>query len=257
VPGTAGAVLGVANVINNRVVSDRDDLAYVASSLGATTFLVGLARTDGRTWAELGLDPSDFKRSLQVGGAAAAGVAVALLVAAAHPRGRHAFRDDRAIDRGRFGPIRAASFRVPFGTVLLEEIAFRSVVPAILATRIGRRRAALVAAGLFGAWHILPSRDLATANEAVRGSLGPSRLAAAGFALTSTAAAGLGLGWLRTVSGSVVGPMLVHWTMNGLGYLLAGLNREPSSAAHRSSRARITRRRSGEDGGDLEAAGPW
>lgn len=208
--------------MNNRLVADRDDAAYVASSAVSSIALVALARSDGRSWTELGLARSDLGRGARVGGRVAAAVAAALVAAALHPRGRRALRDERAVDRGRSGRMRAALFRVPFGTVLLEEIAFRSVVPAVLAARIGHRRAALVTAGTFGAWHILPSRALVASNETASNLVGTSSAAAAGFATTSTAIAGLGFGWLRSASGSVAAPMLVHWTLNGVAYLVAG-----------------------------------
>ncbi len=209
--------------MNNRVVADRDDAAYVASSAVTAIALVALARSEGRSWTELGLARADLGRGARLGGRVAVAVATALVATALHPRGRRGLRDERAVDRGQPGRMRAALLRVPFGTVLLEEIAFRSVVPAVLAARIGHRRALLVSATAFGVWHILPSRSLAASNETASHLLGTSSAAAAGFATASTAIAGLGFAWLRSASGSVAAPMLVHWALNGVAYLVAGL----------------------------------
>jgi membrane protease YdiL (CAAX protease family) len=42
-------------------------------------------------------------------------------------------------------------------------------------------------------------------------------------AVAGTAVAGLVFCWLRLRSGSLLAPALVHWALNGLGYLLAFL----------------------------------
>jgi uncharacterized protein len=74
---------------------------------------------------------------------------------------------------------------------------------------------------------VLPSATLATDNEAVGRLTGGSPRRAIALAAVSTTVAGLGFGWLRDRSGSVLAPALLHWTTNGSGYLAAALTQGP------------------------------
>ena len=127
-------------------------------------------------------------------------------------------------DRRRPGPTEAL-LRVPLGTVVLEEVAFRGVLPAVLAARTTTRNAVLVSQGLFGLWHVLPSLHLADRNEVATDLFGKGAavVPVVVVAVVSTAVAGVGLWLLRRWSGSLAAPMLTHWATNGLGYLLAYL----------------------------------
>jgi uncharacterized protein len=224
-PAAVGAVLVAANVANNRVLPDRD-LAYVGSCLSVAGGLVALARVDGSSWEDLGLHPGRLRGGARWG-LAAGGAALALgLVSVATPAGRAALRDERVRRGGRHAALRAALVRVPLGTVALEEVAFRAVVPAVLRPRLGPGRAAAAGAGLFGLWHVLPSTTLAADNEAVGLLTEGSARRATAFAVATTTVAGLGFGWLRDRSGSVLAPALLHWTTNGAGYLAAALPQE-------------------------------
>jgi uncharacterized protein len=218
-PAGVAAVLVAANVVNNRVLPDRD-LPYVGSCLGAAAALVALARADGCTWDELGLGPAAVASGARTGAVAAGVVAAGLAVARILPAGRAALRDERVTGRSRAAVLRAALVRVPLGTVVLEEVAFRGVLPAVLRPRLGRGTAT-VGAVAFGAWHVLPSTGLAGTSEVVSRVSGGSSWRAVALAVTSTTVAGLGFTWLRDRSGSVVAPALAHWSSNGLGYLLA------------------------------------
>lgn len=226
VPVATGALLAAANVVNNRVLPDRD-LPYVGSCLAAAVALMALARADGRTWDELGLHPGRFGPGARWGVAAGGAVLAAGAAGSRTPAGRAALRDDRARRGGRAGALRAALVRVPFGTVALEEVAFRSVLPAVLAPRVGRGGAAAASAALFGLWHVLPSATLADDNVAVGRLTGGSSRRAVALAVASTTVAGAGFAWLRERSGSVLAPALLHWTTNGAGYLAAALTQDP------------------------------
>jgi membrane protease YdiL (CAAX protease family) len=219
------AVLVVSNVMANRVLPGW---AYVPWNLSVAAALVALAvRGDGRRAAELGLAPRRVPDGLRWGAAVSAAVVVVYLAALVLPPTRGLFEDDRA-DIG-FGPLMwQALVVVPLGTVLMEEVAFRGVLPAMLRARTaGRRRGALgadlAAALLFGAWHVLPAWTVNEVNPVFRdllpGSLGRALAVAGGVA--GTAAAGMLLSWLRNRSGSLVAPILLHGTTNGLGYVLA------------------------------------
>ena len=84
------------------------------------------------------------------------------------------FLDGRAA-----GPLGAALFaalvRIPLGTAVLEEVAFRGVLPGLVGG--GWWRATLVSSGLFGLWHVLPSTAM-SANAGVEAALGGWGLAA-------------------------------------------------------------------------------
>jgi membrane protease YdiL (CAAX protease family) len=106
---------------------------------------------------------------------------------------------------------------IPLGTVLVEEVAFRSALPALLGRAgAGTRTAIVSSATLFGLWHVAPS--LTTALEDPSRNL-PVWVVVAGTVVFTTAA-GVGLGWLRHRSGSLLPPMLVHLATNSLGVVL-------------------------------------
>ena len=65
--------------------------------------------------------------------------------------------------------------QIPLGTVVLEEVAFRGVLPALMGASPAIRWRwvpVLGASILFGLWHILPSIGIDNANAAVGGALG-------------------------------------------------------------------------------------
>jgi membrane protease YdiL (CAAX protease family) len=100
--------------------------------------------------------------------------------------------------------------RVPLGTVLLEEIGFRSVLWAMIARLGGPAWATTVSSVRFGFWHVLPSRGLTRANAAAEAIFG-----------AGTAGASVLLCELRRRSGSLIPPMALHYAPNGIGYALA------------------------------------
>jgi membrane protease YdiL (CAAX protease family) len=213
-------VLVGANVLNNRVLPDRG-APYVVSCLVSAGLLVGLARSDGAGWEELGLGPGSLRRGAGFGAAASGAVLVAAAASLTGRWGRAALRDERALRLGRRGALGAALLRVPLGTVALEETAFRSVLPALLVPRLGPARATATTAVLFGLWHVLPSATLAADNAAVGRLTGGSPRRAVALSVGATTLAGLGFDWLRRRSGSLAAPALVHWTTNASGYLAA------------------------------------
>ena len=79
-----------------------------------------------------------------------------------------------------------------------------------------------MSAVLFGLWHVLPSLDMGTVNPVAADAIGgvPAGLIALGSVLT-TAAIGVWFSFLRERTGSLVAPMLAHWSSNALGYLAA------------------------------------
>lgn len=94
-----------------------------------------------------------------------------------------------------------ALVRIPFGTVVLEEVAFRAVLPALLSP--------VAAAGLFGLWHITPTVRTLDVNGVRR-----HRAGAVAGAVMVTAVVGLFLWELRSATGGLAAPALVHTAAN-------------------------------------------
>lgn len=212
----------VSNVMSNRVLPSA---WYIAWNLGVTVALVTIAlRVDRLRLVDLGLARDDLGSGFRWGGLLAAGVAIAYAVGLAIPSTRELFRDDRANGTG-WHTLYRAFIAVPFGTVVLEEVAFRGVLPAVFTHRVSRRAAIGWSSLLFGLWHLLPAAHINRTNAALRDSLsGPvgQALAVAG-AVLSTAVVGVFFCWLRDRSRSLVTPILLHISTNSLAYLGAHL----------------------------------
>lgn len=218
----AVAVLAAANLLNNWLA--RGPAMYVLICVTATAALLMIARWDGLTRADLGLDPEGVRRGLRWAPVLVAIVLLVLLVLLALPAGREAFRDSRATDLSLGRMLFGALVRVPFGTVLLEETAFRGVLWAMIRRRYGTAWATGLSSLLFGLWHVVPSQNINRSNAAL-GSLfgdGPAGVAPTmAAAVVATALAGVVLCELRRRSGSLLAPMALHWAVNGLSYALA------------------------------------
>jgi membrane protease YdiL (CAAX protease family) len=221
------AVLVVANVLNNRLMPS----AYVITSLVTAGALLLLLRwtctTWHDTWAAVGLACGTLRRGLVWAAALVAVVAFGYLVFALHPVTRVFLWDRRAGGPGWGSVAYQALVRVPLGTVLLEEVAFRGVVYALIRGLYGTVWATVVSSLLFGLWHILPSLRLGEANPAIGRIFGARSPGGAALvtvaAVVVTAMAGVVLCELRRVSGSLLAPAAVHWSANGLGYLVSFL----------------------------------
>ncbi|MGH9226203.1 MAG: CPBP family glutamic-type intramembrane protease, partial [Acidimicrobiales bacterium] len=126
--------------------------------------------------------------------------ATVVVLAAAVPASRPLFRDRRMAGVGARGTAWCAAVRIPFGTVVLEEVAFRGVLAALGVP-------AAVSATLFGLWHVRPTAKTLGTNRITRRR---TRAAALAAAVVATAVAGFGLSLLRTASGGLLAPAIVH-----------------------------------------------
>lgn len=214
----AVALLAVANVVSNRVLPSA---LYVPWNLLVAATLLVIALMARRQPSELGWQR--WTRGLAVGGAVLLATVTLYLVALNTPSLRDMFNDHR-VGGGVATLLYQAVLRIPLGTVLLEELAFRSVLPALAARRVGVVRACLLSSTLFGLWHVLPAWNIGKVNPVVDGWFGDgvlgSSLAIVG-AVVGTAIAGLWLCWLRYWSGSVLASMLAHLATNSVGYVMA------------------------------------
>lgn len=219
------AALLVSNIMANQVLPSW---AYVPWNLTVAALLLLIAvRWDGRTVDDIGLEPRKVQSGLRWGGGASALLLSIYLIGLAIPFTNQLFQDSRAnISLGELAW--ETLIMVPLGTVLMEEVAFRGVLPAMFRKRLskyanGALRADLLAALLFGFWHVLPSWNVNEVNPVFRdllpGPLGQAAAITAG--VIGTGVAGMGLSWLRNRSESLMAPVLMHCSSNSLGYLLA------------------------------------
>jgi membrane protease YdiL (CAAX protease family) len=203
------------NVVNNEVAPGW---AYVPVNAAAGWGLISLARHGGATPADLGFDPRRVRSGAGIGGALGLGIAAAVATAAAVPRARRWFADERSAGTGIGGLAYQTAVRIPVGTALFEEIAFRGVLPALGARIWGRRRADAIAAVLFGLWHVLPTRHAVRANAGMQRT-GTVPAIAGGVAITT--AGGLAFSGLRNRTGSLAAPVLVHAAANAASFAAA------------------------------------
>jgi membrane protease YdiL (CAAX protease family) len=106
--------------------------------------------------------------------------------------------------------------------VLLEEVAFRGVLWGLLRRARGTATATVVSSLLFGLWHALPSLGLASANQAISGTVGTGRsgeLVTVLATIAFTGLAGVVFCELRRRSGSLLAPAGLHWSVNGFAVL--------------------------------------
>jgi membrane protease YdiL (CAAX protease family) len=218
-PGAAGAVALVAawNPVVNRMLPPA---WYVPANLLVAAALLGLARASGAGAGDLGLDPSTARSGLRLGLRGAALVAAGIGVGLGLPATRQLFADERLAGVSGAGLAYQTLVRIPFGTVVLEEVAFRGVLLGLFARRSGTARAVVASSALFGVWHVLPTLDALEANDLAAGT--PARVAAVGGAVVLTGVVGALFCALRLRSGSLVAPAVVHLATNSLGALAAG-----------------------------------
>lgn len=210
-------LLVVANVLSNRVIPS---VWYIPWNLAIAVVLVHVARREA-TDAELG--SGDWRRGAAFGGVLALGTLAVMSLALAMPVFRQLY-EDRRVDDSVAMVLYQALIRVPLGTVLLEELAFRSVVPALAARRWGVLRGCVVASVLFGFWHVLPAWNLNESNQAAGEVFGSGAVGTAvtvAFGVVGTTVAGLWWCWIRYRSRSILATIMAHTASNTIGYLLA------------------------------------
>jgi membrane protease YdiL (CAAX protease family) len=213
------AVLVGVNLLTNRLAPGL----YLLWAWAGVAVLLLIARADHESWPDLGLGPLT-KRALLAALGVVAVVSLVYLIGSLVPQTRSAFADDRVSNLSAGGLVWAAFVRVPFGTVLLEEVAFRGVLLAMLWRRVGVWPGIVASSVAFGLWHILPSLGITTSNEAVGAAIGSgqsARIAAVVATVFFTFLAGLVFCELRRRFDHLIVPMALHWATNGLGFLFA------------------------------------
>jgi uncharacterized protein len=202
------------------------DAGYVPRNLAATAALLWFARHQRLTADELGLARRYLPRGLLWGGAAAVVVAATLgagvLLADRIGPVSQLLADERA-DLDRAALTLAVLVRIPLGTALFEEVAFRGVLRAASRRVLSPLAATAWTSGTFGLWHVAPTIVSLRIN-----GVDPSSAAGLGAiagAVLVTTVAGVVFDQLRARSGSLAAPVLAHWATNGLGLLAAAAAR--------------------------------
>ena len=209
----------MVNVAAHKALKDL----YLFWANGGSVVVLTIGILDGTTWRDLGLAPTTWASGLVWGFGSIAGIYAIYEIGSRLPRVNRMFGDQSIADMPKWRVYFEALIRLPFGTVLFEEIAFRGVLWAMLARRMDWVHATWISALLFGLWHILGSLDLHERNPglAVKGKPRVAQLVAVTGAVINTAIGGLLFTALRIVSGSLFAPMGFHWATNGWGYLFA------------------------------------
>jgi uncharacterized protein len=198
--------------------------AGVATVPAAAVGLVALLRFNGLGWAELGLGRDHWKSGAAYALGAMALVLTVIAVGVLLPLTRPMFMNNHYATIS--GALVASMIIIPLQTVIPEELAFRGVLHGALNRAWGFRGVAVAGSLLFGLWHIATSLGLTSSNVGFTRLFGGGAvgmLAGVTLAVIATAVAGFVFSWLRRRSGSLIAPIALHWSLNGLGALAAAL----------------------------------
>ncbi|MGH2794298.1 MAG: CPBP family intramembrane glutamic endopeptidase [Actinomycetota bacterium] len=209
-------LLGVALVIYNGLVNLWPLFhggAYVPLNLAAAG-LVAIVGGFAFDLSAAGMGfTSGWGTDLVVGAGLGLALAAPVLGMAWLPRMRRFVADERM--RGVTGAALAYKtlIRVPLGTALLEELAFRGVLYGAWLGE-GVVFATVASAAAFGLWHVTPARDMIRLNR-------PSASRAAvltwiGGTIVVTGLAGAGFALLRDATNGIAAPFALHATLNSM-----------------------------------------
>ncbi len=218
------AVVVAVLVLTNLIAHFTTAWASIGTVPAAAVGLVILMRCSGLGWADLGLGREHWKSGLGYAVVAVAAVALVIAVGALLPMTRPMFMNHRYATVS--GALIASMVIIPLQTVIPEELAFRGVLHGTLNRAWGFRGVALAGSLLFGLWHVATSLGLTGSNVGFTRLFGGGlvgMLAGVTLAVLATGAAGFVFSWLRRRSGSLIAPIALHWSLNGLGALAAAL----------------------------------
>lgn len=196
---------------------------YVLLNLGAAGALLAASSASGFGAGEPGLSGEALPRGVRLGTRFAAVVTAGWVLAAAVPAARPLLGDRRLAGQSGGQAACQALVRIPVGTVLWEEAAFRGVLQAAVCRLLPRPAAVAVTSVVFGVWHVRPALEGLGVNGLARGR-GATAAGVTGV-VAATAAGGAFLSWLRLRSGSLAAPLLLHLATNSPGPLAAWLTR--------------------------------
>jgi membrane protease YdiL (CAAX protease family) len=217
-------VVVVVLVLTNLIAHFTTPWASIATVPAAAVGLVILVRSRGLGWAELGLSREHWKAGAGYAVAAVVVVLTVIAIGMLLPWTRPMFLNNNYATVS--GALIASMLIIPLQTVIPEELAFRGVLHGALNRAWGFRGVAAAGSLLFGLWHIATSLGLTSSNVGFTRLFGGGLLgtvAGVVLAVAATAVAGFVFTWLRKRSGSLIAPIALHWSLNGLGALAAAL----------------------------------
>jgi len=217
-------VVIVVLALTNLIAHFTTPWANVATVPAAAVGLLLLVRSRGAGWSELGLGREHWKSGVGYALAAVGLVASVIAIGALLPWTRPMFMNDHYATVS--GALVASMIIIPLQTVIPEELAFRGVLHGTLDRAWGFRGVAAAGSLLFGMWHIATSLGLTSSNVGFTRLFGGGvggMIAGVVLAVVATGAAGFVFTWLRRRSGSLIAPIALHWSLNGLGALAAAL----------------------------------
>jgi membrane protease YdiL (CAAX protease family) len=217
-------VVVVVLVLTNLVAHFTTPLANFVVVPVAAVALVLLVRFRGLGWAELGLGRDHWRSGAWYALGAVALVGTVITVGALLPWTRPMFLNDHYATVS--GALIASMVIIPLQTVIPEELVFRGVLHGTLDRAWGFRGVAAAGSLLFGLWHIATSLGLTSSNVGFSNLFGAGAfgmVAGVVLAVIATGTAGFVFTWLRRRSGSLIAPIALHWSLNGLGALAAAL----------------------------------
>jgi len=216
----SGGLVGVLAVIN--VVDHTVHPPWWVRALEGVG-LLAWARFEGLSWAQLGLARDRLGSGCRWALGAIGLVAGVYVVGVLLPLTRPGFIDAR-YDLPLPQILHRAFVAIPLGTVLLEELAFRSVLWGVLSRHLRQWQVLVTTSVLFGFWHVIPALGAADTNQGVSDAVGAGGGAAVvvGTVLLTTVG-GLVFGELRRRSDSVLASAGAHWATNALGVLFGAV----------------------------------
>ncbi|MGH8937501.1 MAG: lysostaphin resistance A-like protein [Acidimicrobiia bacterium] len=228
--GLAGLLIAYNALLNALSLQERR--LYLPVNLAGAAVLVLIGRARGLSWEALGLGAGGIGLGLALGGVIAVLIAGGLAMAWAVP-GLHGLLHDRRMAQVDARELAyRALLRIPLGTALAEEVAFRGVLFGVWAAHQPEATALAGSSLAFGLWHIVPTLTLLRVNRIGRTT--EHRVVGVAIGVAATTLAGAGLGYLRILTGGIVGPVVVHASVNSLGAVAAFIvqTRERLSSRH-------------------------
>ena len=216
-------LLVISNIVANRVIPQW---AYVPWNLSMAGLLLYVSTRGGAGPVAIGLGIRHWHRPVGVGLLLVGSTALVFALGMIIPATQNAFLDTRIGDATLGQMLFIVLVQIPLGTVVLEEVAFRGVLPALIggAPAIRWRWVPVLGASfLFGLWHILPSMGIGNANAAVGQTLGTNPWITTTAAVLSMTAAGVLMCVMARVGKGIKTTMLLHWATNSLGFFAAWL----------------------------------
>jgi uncharacterized protein len=216
-----GLLLAALLIAYNNLSPWRSGIEYVIANVAMATAAAGLVTwSSGLTLEDIGVRGNRWRFVFYVFLAAVV-VTAPLYLLASFDATAHLVADERAAHLSSGEVAFHMLVRIPLGTALAEELAFRGALYGVL-RKSGTVVYATVASSLaFGLWHIRPALASIRANSPDASELTTAVLVLA--AVTVTGLAGALFCWMREKGGGIGAPWVFHATLNSLALGAAAL----------------------------------